>query len=172
MMLISDGEFDSTTGEKGSIAPLIILYFTVAMLLVFLIANVASVYVAKRELINATEAALARATQELDEFAYYYQIPVDGVFGNQAQTVPLNCSDAGRSFSNELRNQLQVVTSRSGARTTSLNRLDHEIIHFECDGATLGATVREKHRLPFAIALFGIDSFVNTVQVKVQARYK
>lgn len=172
MIKISNERFNPETHEEGSISPLIIMYFTIAMLLVFLIANVTSVYVAKRELINATEAALARATQELDEFAYYYQIPVNAVIGQRAQTVPLNCSDAGKTFDQELRNNLEVGVSRNESQPTSLNRFNYEIVSFGCDGATLSAIVREEHRLPFAIELFGIDSYVNTIQVKVQARYK
>ncbi|MEN9292974.1 MAG: hypothetical protein RL288_770, partial [Actinomycetota bacterium] len=44
-------EFDS---EKGSISPLIMLYFTVAMLMAFIVSNLASTYVARRDLINTT----------------------------------------------------------------------------------------------------------------------
>ncbi|NDH59026.1 MAG: hypothetical protein EBX60_12425, partial [Betaproteobacteria bacterium] len=56
--------------ESGSISPLIMGYFVIAMSLTFMISNLASVYIARRELINLTEGALSKAAQELDEFAY------------------------------------------------------------------------------------------------------
>ena len=61
--------------EEGSIAPLILVYFTVIMSSIFVIANVASVYIARRELIAAAEGALSKASQELDEFRFtmHYQ---------------------------------------------------------------------------------------------------
>ena len=52
--------------ESGSISPLIMGYFVIAMSLTFLISNLASVYIARRDLINLTEGALSRAVQELD----------------------------------------------------------------------------------------------------------
>lgn len=89
-------------GDEGSITPLIAIYFTIAMLGIFILANVASTYVARRDLINLSEAALSKAAQELDEFAYYYQIPIPNVFGNSEQLIPINCSDAGLVFKREL----------------------------------------------------------------------
>ena len=62
-------------GEEGSITPLISIYFIVVMIVIFIVANVASAYISRRELINLTESALAQATHELDEMRYYYQIP-------------------------------------------------------------------------------------------------
>lgn len=92
-------DFDS---EKGSISPLIMLYFTVAMLMAFVVFNFASTYVARRDLINTTEAALSIATQELDEWVYYYRLPTNGLPGSNSDLVPINCSDAGLRFSREL----------------------------------------------------------------------
>lgn len=91
-------------GDEGSITPLIAIYFTIAMLGIFILANVASTYVARRDLINLSEAALSKAAQELDEFAYYYQIPIPNMFGDSEQLIPINCSDAGLAFKRELLN--------------------------------------------------------------------
>ncbi len=53
--------------DEGSITPLILLYFIVIMTSIFLVANIASMYIDRKELINVTEGALSKAAQELDE---------------------------------------------------------------------------------------------------------
>ena len=88
--------------EDGSIAPLILAYFSLVMAAIFLISNIASVYVARRDLINITESALSKAAQELDEFVYYYRIPISEIFGDENQRVPINCSDAGMTLQREI----------------------------------------------------------------------
>lgn len=149
-------EFDS---EKGSISPLIMLYFTIAMLMAFIVSNLASTYVARRDLINKTEAALSIATQELDEWVYYYRLPTNGLPGSNSDLVPINCSDAGSTFSRELS---AMDTKASPAR----------IMSYRCDGYSLGAVVEQEHRLPFAASLLGVDSFTNRVDVNVQSTFR
>lgn len=146
--------FDS---DRGSISPLIAMYFTIAMLGIFLISNITTTYVDRRELINLTESALARATQEFDEFRYYYGIPLPGI--NEIEVLPINCSDAGSAFSRDLN---LISDSKNPIR----------IIDFECNGETLRSTVSRRSDLPFAANIFGINSFVNKVQISAQARYK
>ena len=88
--------------EDGSISPLILAYFSLVMAAIFLISNIASVYIARRDLINVTESALSKAAQELDEFVYYYRIPISEIFGDENQRVPINCSDAGMTLQREI----------------------------------------------------------------------
>lgn len=146
--------------ELGSITPLISLYFTISMLLIFIVANISSVYIARRELINLTEGALAKASQELDEFVYYYQIPAPSILGGSGELVPLNCSDAGQTFSRELK-----------VLHTSTEIEAPQIIDFFCDGRLLGATVQSRHDLPFAVKVLGIESFENKVTVEAVSQY-
>jgi hypothetical protein len=143
--------------DRGSISPLIAMYFTIAMLGTFLISNITATYVDRRELINLTESALARATQELDEFRYYYRIPIPGV--TEMEILPINCSDAGAVFSRDLE---LLGESNNPIR----------IINFECDGETLRSTVSRKSDLPFAVNIFGMETFLNKVQISAQARFK
>jgi hypothetical protein len=145
--------------ERGSISPLITIYFTIAMLMIFIVSNLASTYVARRELINTTEAALSLASQELDEFVYYYRIPIPDVLGSRSELVPINCSDAGSTFTREL---------------TVTNNFENppQILEFSCDGYVLTAKVKQQHRLPFANSLLPLESFTNRVQVTVQATFR
>lgn len=147
--------------EDGSITPLISLYFTIAMLMIFVTANVASTYIARRDLINATEAALSKAAQELDEFVYYYQVPIPSSIGGQLSLVPINCRDAGGTFSREL----NMLDSREGFQ-------ELEILDFNCNGRVLTAEVQQRHLLPFAANVLGIDSFVNRVSITAISKYR
>lgn len=147
--------------EDGSITPLISLYFTIAMLMIFVIANVASTYIARRDLINVTEAALSKAAQELDEFVYYYQVPIPSSIGGQLSLVPINCSDAGGTFSRELK----MLDSREGLK-------ELEILEFNCNGRVITATVEQEHLLPFAVNVLGIDTFANKVSITAISKYR
>ena len=149
------------TREEGSITPLITLYFTLAMLAIFVIANVASTYVARRDLINLTEAALSKAAQELDEFVYYYQVPTSTLFGEDNQLVPINCSDAGRVFYREL----QLLNTKDYLAIP-------EITDFQCNGRMLRAEVRQEHLLPFATKFLKLESYTNRISVTIVSQYR
>lgn len=150
--------------EDGSIAPLIVTYFVIIMTAIFLISNVASTYIARRELLTLTETALSRAVQELDEFVYYYQVPVTGVLEGGNQFVPINCSDAGQTLSRELR---LFSTSVDGSRESTIP----VIVDFNCDGRSLTVVVEEIHSLPFALPVFGISTYKNQIRVSAESRY-
>ena len=80
--------------EEGSITPLISLYFVIVMILIFIVSNVASTYISRRELINLTETALAQAANQLDEMRYYYQVPTPiDVTQSKNHMVPIDCRD-------------------------------------------------------------------------------
>ena len=144
--------------EEGSIAPLILVYFTVIMSSIFVIANVASVYIARRELIAAAEGALSKATQELDELRYYYALP-KAMFGESSQNaaIPINCNDASLTFRREL-----SVTQLNSAIL---------IVKFECNGEDLRASVSQRARLPFELPIFKIQEFTNQVNVAARSIY-
>jgi len=144
--------------DEGSITPLILLYFIVIMSSIFVVTNIASIYIDRKELINVTEGALSKAAQELDENRYYYSLPqfISPNFSGMV-TVPINCSDAGGTFRREL----------------SIFKRDREIeiIDFECNGEDLRAYVRQKSKLLFELPLFEINEFTNQVSVSVRSIY-
>ncbi len=150
--------------ESGSITPLISIYFTVAMLFIFVAANLASMYVARRDLINTTEGALSKAAQELDEYVYYYQIPTPS-FISEGDLVPINCSDAGTTFAKEIK--LLDTQDPLDAEANPIS-----ITSFGCDGRRLTASVERRSPLPFAAKLLGVDSFINRVSVKAISQYR
>ena len=142
--------------DKGSITPLILLYFIVIMTSIFVIANIASVYIARKELITMAEAALSKAAQELDEARYYYSLPSIFPSGDsQGRAIPINCNDASSTFRREI-------------AAMSFQR-EIEISKFECDGESLRATVSENTRLPFELPIFSTREFTNRVRVSVRS---
>lgn len=150
--------------ESGSISPLIIFYFSIIMFLIFIISNVASMYVARRDLTTRVEAGLALAAQELDEFRYYYGSPLKDYLAERAVRegqlrVPIDCGDAGIKFGSVMnRNRTEFFAGdveRSAAGPITID--------FICDGYEVGARVTEQRELPFQLRALGMTHFVNKV---------
>jgi hypothetical protein len=144
--------------DEGSITPLILLYFIVIMSSIFVVANIASIYIDRKELINVTEGALSKAAQELDENRYYYSLPqfISPNFSEMV-TVPINCRDAGSTF----RRELQLFKGDK----------EIEVVNFQCNGEDLRAYVKQKSKLIFELPLFEINEFTNQVSVSVRSIY-
>ena len=144
--------------DEGSITPLIVLYFIVVMSSIFVIANVASVYIARKELITMAEAALSKAAQELDEARYYYSLPSIFPSGDsQGRAIPINCNDASTTF----RREIAAMSFQT----------EIEISKFECDGENLSASLSETSRLPFELPIFNTREFTNHVRASVRSIY-
>ena len=151
-------EREPSTNDEGSITPLIVLYFIVIMSSIFVIANVASMYIARKELITMAEAALSKAAQELDETRYYYSLPSIVSSGDsQGPAIPINCNDASTTF----RREIAAMSFQT----------EIEISKFECDGENLSASLSETSRLPFELPIFNTREFTNHVRVSIRSIY-
>lgn len=141
--------------QAGSISPLIICFFSIILILIFMISNIASSYIARRDLTSRVESALSSAAQELDELRYYYGSPLTEYLAEQGISsrslrVPIDCEEAARKF-------------RKGLLSSSDGKITVEKIN--CDGYDISAIVSEEHDLPFQLRVFGITSYVNSVEV-------
>ena len=150
--------------ELGSISPLIIFYFSITLILIFLISNVASLYIARRDLTSRAEAALSVAAQELDEFRYYYGAPLTDFLAQDAIAsgklrVPIDCADASRKFLQVLHSGTSPVNSKQDLS----GKVNVESIR--CDGYDISAKISQMHELPFQLRVFGINSYLNRVEV-------
>ena len=163
--------------EAGSISPLIIFYFTIIVSLIFLISNVASAYIARRDLISRTESALLIASQELDEYRYYYGSPLTSFLAEQeisngSLRVPIDCADASRSFQAAMLS-LSIDGLDNRTENPQFNRIESEsfgsdnlqIESISCDGYDLAAKVSEIHELPFQLRALGIRTHLNRIEV-------
>lgn len=175
-MVITFGE-----DERGSISPLIIFYFSVILILIFLISNVASTYIARRDLISRAESALSIAVQELDEIRYYYGSPLtdflaDDAISSKELRVPIDCTEASRSFTQalysfssagatELTHQLLPNMSTPIQSSNKLPQFQVRVESIKCDGFDLSAKLTERHELPFQLRTFGLTHYINEVEV-------
>lgn len=166
-------------GECGSISPLIITLFSILMIFIFLISNVASAYVARRDLINRVESALSISAQELDELTYYYASPLTdfiteiGTQENQVR-VPIDCINARKTFSKILQTATTsyYTESEAGSPITGVKptkQYEIEISNFSCDGYELTATVAETRDLPFQVRIFDLTRFTNEVSASTSS---
>ena len=80
--------------ERGSISVLTIGLFLITIAMLFLITDIATIAVAKRSLVHATESAALRAVQSLDRAAYYR--------GDSGFDVPIDCATARTRVVEEL----------------------------------------------------------------------
>lgn len=127
------------------------------MTLIFVAADTSSTYVARRQLINEAEGAVAKGVQELDEIAYYegssrFWINPFDPYTNERR-VPIDCIGAER-----------VIKLSLGA--------DILLHAFRCDGFEIMIDVSRIHQLPFPFFRFGIHEFTNRVTVAGSANYK
>ena len=166
-------------GECGSISPLIITLFSILMIFIFLISNVASAYVARRDLINRVESALSISGQELDELTYYYASPLTdfiteiGIRENQVR-VPIDCFNARKTFSKILQTATTsyYTEPEAGSPITGVKptkQYEIEISNFSCDGYELTATVAETRDLPFQVRIFDLTRFTNEVSASTSS---
>ena len=163
--------------ERGSISPLVIFYFSITLILIFLISNVASLYIARRDLTSRAEAALSVAAQELDEFRYYYGAPLTDFLAENAIAsgklrVPIDCEDASRKFIQVLYSQSDQVggnravpgaTRKVGTQQDSSGAVSVEAIR--CDGYDISAKLSQLHEFPFQLRVFGVKSYLNRIEV-------
>ena len=175
----SNEDTNEDTNEEGSISPLISLYFVILMLAIFLLSNISSAYVDRRELINLTEAALAASSQELDKLRYYYQLPTPSWLDNPlGKAVPIDCSNAASVFQREIELSSQTYAAKSDSRDKNSESINKEfmskikILDFQCDGKNLRARVMREQELMFAPPVFGLETFTNEVEVGISTRYQ
>ena len=86
------------TDEKGSISVITLGLFLITLTTCLILTDISSIYLAKRSLSLATEAALQRGMKNLDEAAYYSgeynfnQLLVNSLGGAESDPgIPINC---------------------------------------------------------------------------------
>ena len=150
-------ESERTSEEAASITPLIWVYFLIVMTLIFVAADTTSTYIARRQLINEVEDAIAKGVQEIDENAYYEGIPrsLTSPFDSytRERRVPVDCSAAQRSVRFTLNSDISILS-------------------FRCDGYEIQIEGSRVHHLPFPLIRFGISEFTNRVTVGGSSNYK
>jgi len=141
--------------EEGSISLLIIGLFIATLFSIMAMTDIASIAVAQRSLVQATESASQRGTHELDLDNYYkgkgtiftpllrsrYSTP-------NARRIPINCNTGYAEVIKELHDW---SVSSSAQKRIELGEIYLE--SFECDGFIISIKTRVNAKLPFAIPL-------------------
>lgn len=147
--------------QRGSISILTIGLFSVVLVTALILTNISSIYLAKRSLTLATEAAAQRGVKNLDEQAYYQGefnaiqmgLTIAGL-GEDDPGIPIDCTAGGRDAS-------EVLAGWSDY-TVGENQ-EIELISFECDGFQILLRTSQVVELPIPIP------FINIREVRIES---
>ena len=145
--------------QRGSISILTIGLFTVLLTAALILSDVTTVYLAKRTLILASEAAVQRGSKNLDQSAYYsgeYNTTtfLQGLLGSGEEDpgIPIDCQ-AGLGDAREVISNWQGedrTISRSGISEMQLR-------DFRCDGFQIYLESSAVVELPFPFSFIGVN---------------
>jgi flagellar basal body-associated protein FliL len=141
--------------EEGSTSLLIVGLFVVAVATLLVITNIASIAIAQRSLVQASEAAVQRAVQNLDLKAYYVGEGgmLSGVLNNGKVPIPIDCSSANSAISDELRhwNSSNGLLARREIR-------DIWITEINCDGVSVGISTAAFAVIPLQLPFVNLKN--------------
>ena len=146
--------------ETGSISVLVIGLFLLLLSVALILTDFSSIYLAKRSLTLASEAAVQRGLKNLDAKSYYsgeYNLTqlAKNVIGSPEKDpgVPIDCG-AG------LRDSREVLQSwqRSGGASIRENIEFINLADFQCDGFQIYLETSARVRIPIPLPFTKIDS--------------
>lgn len=145
--------------DKGSISLIVMALFLITVITIAILTDISSVYLAKRSLTQATEAAAQRAARNLDMDAYYrskYNLTKSLLslagYGESDPGIPIDC-DKGRA------DALSALTdwSRAG-KTVMYNNLGSiNLEKLSCDGYQVALTTSSTASLPFVLPFIELN---------------
>ncbi len=124
--------------EQGSISVLTLGLFLITITFATLMTDIASIAIAKRSLIQASEAAVVRAVQSLDKSAYYQS--------NTSMVIPIDCSMARMKVIQELGLWMQ-----NGAQMLRPELEEIALVDFYCLDNVVRINTTAKAKLPFRL---------------------
>jgi hypothetical protein len=144
---------DVLTSEEGSISVLIIGLFSILLSTTLILTDISTVYLAKRTLSLASEAAVQRGGKNLDQGAYYqgeYNLneALRGALGDGVTDpgIPIDCEKGLRDAQETLKTW-QGRDLKSSRRSMSAISL----ANFQCDGFEIYLESTATVTLPFPI---------------------
>jgi len=144
--------------ERGSISVVTIGLFVITVASLMVMTDVSALIVAKRSLVQATEAAAQRGVHTLDKSEYYqgkgnmFTSPMAIATQREHPVIPIDCSRGGEvllelnSWSND----------ESDMKWQQLKGI--QLSNFFCDGASLEISTRSEMKLPFKVPFTTTDS--------------
>lgn len=145
--------------DRGSISVITIGLFIVLLTLTLILTDISSIYLAKRSLSLASEAAVQFGMKNLDAESYYSgeynlnQLLVNSL--GQAEVdpgIPIDCS-AGLNDVRQILNEWQI----SSAASQRENIEDFQLTDFQCDGFQIYVETSAIARIPIPIPFMNLD---------------
>ena len=141
--------------EEGSISLLIIGLFVITVATLLVITNIASIAIAQRSLIQASEAAVQRGVQNLDLNSYYVGKGgmMSGILNSGEFPIPIECTDASSEISDELKHW-------NSSNDSLLRREIRDIwlSEFNCDGVSVGISTSAFAVLPLQVPFMNLKN--------------
>ena len=138
--------------EAGSISVIVIGLFVITVASLMVMTDVSSIIVAKRSLVQATEAAAQRGVHALDKSKYYqgkgnmFTVPLAIATQRAHPVIPIDCMRGGIEVLLELNSWSNDETDMKWHQLKGI-----ELTNFDCDGASLEISTRSEMKLPFQI---------------------
>ena len=145
--------------ERGSISVAVIGLFVITVASLMVMTDVSALIVAKRSLVQATEAAAQRGVHTLDKSEYYqgkgnmFTAPLAIATQREHSTIPIDCSRGGVEVLLELNSW---SNDESDMKWQQLKGI--QLTSFSCDGASLEISTRSEMKLPFKVPFTTTDS--------------
>ena len=145
--------------ETGSIAVVVIGLFVTTVASLMVMTDVSTLIVAKRSLVQATEAAAQRGVHTLDKSSYYqgkgniFTVPVAAATNRAHPTIPIDCRRGGYEVLLELNSWSR---DQSDMKWQQLQGI--ELTDYQCDGETLFIQTRSQVNLPFRVPFSSTES--------------
>ena len=136
---------------EGSIAVITIGLFITLLSTTLVLTDISAVYLAKRSLTSATEAAVQRGMKNLDSESYYLgeynltQLLQNSLGGGETDPgIPIDC-DKG------LKDAREVLESWSQSESSRINLTQISLVDFQCDGFQIFLQSDARAELPFSL---------------------
>jgi len=145
--------------ERGSISVVVIGLFVITVASLMVMTDVSALIVAKRSLVQATEAAAQRGVHTLDKSEYYqgkgnmFTAPLAIATQREHPTIPIDCSRGGVEVLLELNSWSNDEGDMKWQQLKGV-----QLTSFSCDGASLDISTRSEMKLPFKVPFTTTDS--------------
>jgi len=145
--------------ESGSIAVIVIGLFVITVASLMVMTDISTLIVAKRSLVQATEAAAQRGVHTLDKDLYYqgsanmFTVPLAIATKRAHPSTPIDCARGGAEVLLELHSWSNDETDLKWHQLKGI-----QLINYQCDGQSLAIETRSEVVLPFKVPFSTLDS--------------
>ena len=145
--------------EVGSISVIVIGLFLITVASLMVMTDVSAIIVAKRSLVQATEAAAQRGVHTIDMGKYYqgkgnmFTVPLALATQRAHPVIPIDCTRGGVEVLLELNSWSHDESDMKWQQLKGI-----ELTNFDCDGSSLEISTRSELKLPFQLPFSGRNS--------------